>query len=88
MNLEIMRGTLTICSGPVGAGKSTLANTIKGAIRPVSGTVYLSSKRIGYCDKIPRQPNSTIKEVITCFDTCVDMAKYRDAICACYLHVD
>jgi len=46
VSFEIEGAELVGLIGPNGAGKTTLTNILDGAIRPNSGTVYLSGRRI------------------------------------------
>lgn len=50
VNLKAKRGKVLVLLGPNGAGKSTLLNLIAGFLKPESGTIVLSGKRI---DKLP-----------------------------------
>lgn len=88
VSLVMKKGTLTICSGPVGSGKTALAKAILGELRPASGEITLCSKRIGYCDQNPWLPPGTIKEIICSFAEDVDDRRYREVISACCLEQD
>ncbi|KAI8239887.1 ABC transporter atnG [Colletotrichum sp. SAR 10_96] len=67
IDLEVARGSLVMCSGPVGCGKSALAKALIGELPISSGTISLSSKRIGYCAQAPWLPVGTFKEAICGF---------------------
>ncbi|KAF9875444.1 hypothetical protein CkaCkLH20_07264 [Colletotrichum karsti] len=67
INLTIQTGSIVMCSGPVGSGKSILAKTLIGEFRVASGTVSVSSKRIAYCDQSAWLPSGTLQEAICGF---------------------
>lgn len=71
INLELSRGQVVACLGPVGAGKSTLARAILGEVPLMKGTVKYRTERIAYYSQTPWLPNKTIKQVI-----CGAMASY------------
>ena len=71
VNLELSRGQVVACLGPVGAGKSTLAKAILGEVPLSKGTITYRTECIAYCSQVPWLPNRTIKQVI-----CGAMAKY------------
>ncbi|KAK3388850.1 ABC transporter type 1, transmembrane domain-containing protein [Sordaria brevicollis] len=71
INIELSRGQVVACLGPVGAGKSTLARAILGEVPLVKGTVRYRTERIAYYSQKPWLPNKTIKQVI-----CGAMASY------------
>lgn len=66
INLEIPQGSLTILTGPVGAGKTTLARAILGDAPGVvtHGTVRVSSRHVAYCAQNPWLPNQPIRDII------------------------
>ncbi len=45
-NIEVKKGTITSLLGPNGVGKSTLLNTIFGAIEPWGGEVYYDGENV------------------------------------------
>ncbi|KAK2051438.1 P-loop containing nucleoside triphosphate hydrolase protein, partial [Colletotrichum caudatum] len=67
VNLVINRGSITICSGPVGSGKTALLKSLMGELATVSGSISISSKRIGCCEQSPWLPSGTLKEAICGF---------------------
>ncbi|PTB62314.1 hypothetical protein BBK36DRAFT_1172514 [Trichoderma citrinoviride] len=88
VNLVLLRGSVTTCSGPVGSGKSILAKVILGEIPPSEGTVTVSSVSIGYCDQQAWLPTGTVKQIVGGFSTVVDKERYDAAITACCLDHD
>ena len=46
INLEIKRNEITAIVGRSGCGKSTLVDVISGLIKPVSGNIFIDSKKI------------------------------------------
>ncbi|KAI8157757.1 ABC transporter atnG [Colletotrichum sp. SAR 10_70] len=87
INLEVARGSLAMCSGPVGCGKSALAKALIGELPVNSGTISLSSKRIGYCAQSPWLPGGTFKEAI-CGFLPVDQSWYEEVLQLCCLKED
>jgi ABC-type bacteriocin/lantibiotic exporter with double-glycine peptidase domain len=93
INIEIPAHSLAITSGPTGSGKSTLLRAILGEVVPTSGSVGVSTKRIGYCAQKPWLPAGTIRDVIrattkqdgfndTWYDEVVDMCCLKADIAA------
>ncbi|KAF3807888.1 ABC transporter FUM19 [Colletotrichum gloeosporioides] len=87
VDVEVARGSLVMCSGPVGCGKSALAKALIGEIPISSGTISLSSKRIGYCAQSPWLPGGTFKEAI-CGFLPEDQSWYEEVIQLCCLKED
>ncbi|KAK3951770.1 P-loop containing nucleoside triphosphate hydrolase protein [Pseudoneurospora amorphoporcata] len=90
VNLELSRGKVIACLGPVGAGKSTLARAILGEVPLAKGTIRYRTESIAYCSQVPWLPNRTIKQVI-----CGSLARYdvgnewyRAVLKACCLDED
>ncbi|XWW95783.1 hypothetical protein V2A60_003750 [Cordyceps javanica] len=88
INLKLSHGSVTVCCGPVGSGKSVLGKAILGELPAAKGLVRLSSKKIGFCDQNPWVMAGTMKEVICAFDASVDEAKYKSVVKACCLDYD
>ncbi|KNG91202.1 ATP-binding cassette transporter [Aspergillus nomiae NRRL 13137] len=81
LNFKINRGSIVMCAGPVGSGKTTLARALLGEIPLSSGAIYTSSKRIGICAQEPWLPNGSIKEVI-CGGLQTDETWYKQVLVA------
>lgn len=64
ISVKIPRGSITIITGPVGSGKTTLAKTILGETTIISGSVCVYSDHIAYCSQVPWLPNQTIRDII------------------------
>ncbi|KAM7206614.1 P-loop containing nucleoside triphosphate hydrolase protein [Rhypophila sp. PSN 637] len=101
INIDIPKGTIVACSGPVGSGKTTLARAILGEKFPsLSGIVETFSigGRIAYCAQTAWLPNRTIREVIHgpgteakslgYVDDGQDTAWYQTVVQACCLDED
>lgn len=88
VNMELKPASLVIFSGPVGSGKSVLAKTILGEVRPTRGTVSVRSRQIGFCDQNAWLPSGTFKEVVSAFSANVDHGRYQAAVRACCLDYD
>ncbi|KAL6875904.1 P-loop containing nucleoside triphosphate hydrolase protein [Trichoderma longibrachiatum] len=87
INLLVKKGSIVICSGPVGSGKSTLAKALIGELPISSGTISISSKRIGSCEQVSWLPSGTIKEAIIGF-TPEDPDWYDQVVKLCCLDED
>lgn len=64
IDLEMTSGSITMCSGSVGSGKTTLAKLILGEVSPSSGSVHATTRGMGFCSQQPWIPSGTIKDVI------------------------
>lgn len=78
---------LTVILGPVGCGKSTILKTIIGEATVFSGSVWVSSKELAYCDQSPWVSNGSVRENIVSGSD-FDAAWYNTVIHACALQVD
>ncbi|ROV96362.1 hypothetical protein VPNG_09065 [Cytospora leucostoma] len=91
INLELRQGTIVICTGPVGSGKTTLARAILGELPLSQGHFQLSPRKVSYCAQTPWLPNQSIKKVI-CGPTADgedhDETWYQKTIQACSLDSD
>ncbi|KAG6361768.1 hypothetical protein INS49_009996 [Diaporthe citri] len=69
LNLTIPRSSLTIVTGPVAAGKSTLCKALLGEVPFTEGTIrfHQGLPRIGYCDQTPFLTNGSIRSNIIGF---------------------
>lgn len=100
VTLDIPHGSVTILTGPVGAGKTTLARAVvlggdDAAAITTHGIVRVAPSRIAYCAQKPWLPNQTIRDIIrgpadsdSDSDTCFDQARYEEALHACCLGPD
>lgn len=88
INLKLLRGSVTTCSGPVGSGKSVLAKLILGDVTLSSGRIVLSSTKIGLCEQSAWLPNGTIQEIIAGFSGIVNEERYKNAVQTCCLEYD
>lgn len=88
INLTLPYGSVTVCCGAVGSGKSVLGRTLIGEIPTTDGLVEVASDRIGFCDQSPWVVAGTVKQVICAFATSIDEVKYKAVIKACCLDHD
>ena len=71
LSVEIPRGTFTAVVGPNGVGKSTLVRLILGLAKPVSGSVRVDAREIGWVPQM--NPASaagfpvTVEELVGCW---------------------
>jgi ATP-binding cassette, subfamily C (CFTR/MRP), member 1 len=87
INLVVNKGSIVICAGVVGSGKTVLAKCILGEIAASSGTVSVSSKRIAYCEQSPWLPSGTLKEAVCGFGK-FENDWYRHVLKLCCLDED
>ena len=89
INLVIPTYQLTIVTGPVGCGKSTLCKALLGEVPYVKGNVFSSLKplKIGFCDQPPFLPNVSVQEVIVGGEK-FEKAWYRQVVDAAELWPD
>lgn len=88
LHIKADQGSITIISGPVASGKSTLLRAILGEMGSTRGFISLSTKRIGYCAQKPWLPNGSIKQAILGIFDDSDIVWYQQVIEACCLTED
>lgn len=92
ITLDIPHGAVTILTGPVGAGKTTLVRAVLGdATTVVHGTIRISPGRVAYCAQTPWLPNESIRDIIcgpNDDNRICDQARYEEAIHTCCLDPD
>ncbi|WJG35266.1 P-loop containing nucleoside triphosphate hydrolase protein [Fusarium oxysporum Fo47] len=86
-NFTANKGSITICAGAVGSGKTVLAQCILGEIPASSGTISVSSKRIAYCEQSPWLPSGTLKDAVCGFGK-FEPGWYRHVVKLCCLDED
>ncbi|KAL1961481.1 hypothetical protein VTN77DRAFT_1838 [Rasamsonia byssochlamydoides] len=86
INLSVKAGTLTVITGPVGCGKTTLLKGILGEVPCEQGSV---TKKDGaaYCSQTPWLQNTTILDIV-CGASGLEPAWYREVIRSCALDYD
>ncbi|KAF4925460.1 ABC transporter atnG [Colletotrichum viniferum] len=88
VNISIPKSQLTVITGPVASGKSTLCKAFLGEVPYVKGIVKISSGAgIGFCDQTPYLTNTTIYENII-GGSVVDNVWYKTVIRAVDLETD
>ncbi|KZL84742.1 atp-binding cassette [Colletotrichum incanum] len=87
INMAIKKGSIVVCSGPVGSGKTMLTRCLMGELPPASGAISVSSRRIGCCEQSPWLPNGTIKQAICAFEP-ENLTWYKEVIRLCCLDED
>ncbi|KAM3472494.1 hypothetical protein MY5147_005251 [Beauveria neobassiana] len=88
IDMKLRYGSVTICCGSIGSGKSVLGKAILGELHAARDLVEVSSKRVGFCDQTPWIMAGTVKEVICAFASPVDEERYRAVVKACCLDLD
>jgi ABC-type multidrug transport system fused ATPase/permease subunit len=88
IDLDLMRGELTLIIGPVASGKTTLLEAIAGEARIISGSVELTvPEEIAYCGQDAWLLNQSVKENILAFES-YSKDFYEEVIEACQLEED
>ena len=80
----IDKGSVVICSGPIGSGKTMLIKSILSEVCHTSGEISVSSKSIAYCEQSPWLLSATLKEAICGFSP-KDPVFYEEVIRLCCL---
>ncbi|KAM7217664.1 hypothetical protein V8F06_006919 [Rhypophila decipiens] len=85
------KGSLIVCAGAVGTGKTTLAKALLGDLPPDSGVIKTAFGSISYCSQTAWLINGTIKDIIRGppgDTTELDEAWYGKVLHACDLEED
>ncbi|KAH0349062.1 P-loop containing nucleoside triphosphate hydrolase protein, partial [Aureobasidium melanogenum] len=88
INLRINRGSIVVCTGPTGVGKSLLGLAIVGEVKPFKGSISVVSRRIGLCTQLPWLPGQCISEIITGLSRATGMHNdiwYQRVLDACHI---
>ncbi|KAJ9195019.1 hypothetical protein DTO164E3_7003 [Paecilomyces variotii] len=85
VNLHVERETLTILTGPVGCGKTTLLKAILGEIPLERGAVKRQTSAIAYCSQNPWLQNTSILNIV-CGPSALDLEWYREVLQSCALY--
>ncbi|PSR92117.1 P-loop containing nucleoside triphosphate hydrolase protein [Coniella lustricola] len=88
VSLDVERGQILVCSGPVGSGKSVLAKTILGEMPISQGSVGVHTRNIGFCSQNAWLPDGTIRQAVCGLAEHIDTVRYAEAISACCLGHD
>jgi ATP-binding cassette subfamily C (CFTR/MRP) protein 1 len=91
INLRIENGSVVVCTGFTGVGKSVLGLAVIGEISPSKGSISTISKRTGLCTQTPWLPGQSISETIQGFSgmsALHDDAWYRKVLDACCIDND
>lgn len=91
INASMKKGSLIICSGAVGTGKTTLAKALLGDLSPDTGSIKTTFGTIAYCSQTAWLINGTIKDIIQgpwMHERDEDESWYQRVLKACDLHED
>lgn len=86
VNLRVQPGTLVAIIGPVGAGKSSIIQTILGELLPESGTVNVNGT-VSYASQEPWLFTGTVRQNIL-FGQIYDKKRYKIVVKKCALERD
>ena len=88
VSFQMTQGSIAICSGPIGSGKSALALTILGEINPTEGKITIADDSIAFCSTSAWLPIASIRDVISGQSGEFDADWYQTVIQACRLNTD
>jgi len=90
LSVQLKKGSLNVICGAVGTGKTTLARAILGDVTLDSGSISVSTKRIGYCAQKPWLINANIKTIVCgpASEIEIDEEWYETVIRGCGLEED
>lgn len=85
IDLQIMKSTINIVTGPIGSGKSTLVKALLGELPLHGGSISVQFTDIAYCAQAPWIPNMSIRQNICGFgpNSDVDEEWYETVVHAC-----
>ncbi|KNC31637.1 putative multidrug resistance-associated protein lethal(2)03659 [Lucilia cuprina] len=86
VNLRVQPGTLVAIIGPVGAGKSSLIQSILGELHPESGTIKTNGT-VSYASQEPWLFTGTVRQNIL-FGQPMDKKRYHQVVKKCALERD
>lgn len=81
------REQLTIITGPVASGKTTLIRVLLGEVATTEGRVYIDKNRIGYCGQQIWLRNESVKQNII-WPNAMSEGWYNTVTRVCCLHTD
>ncbi|KAH7350682.1 P-loop containing nucleoside triphosphate hydrolase protein [Rhexocercosporidium sp. MPI-PUGE-AT-0058] len=90
INLDIVKGSLTMIVGAVGSGKSTLLKSIIGELQCETGSIIANFKNSAYCSQTPWLQNTTVRNIVTGYDSHAeeDFQWYSSVLHACAFDCD
>ncbi|KAH8653767.1 ABC transporter [Xylariales sp. PMI_506] len=89
ISVTIKKGSLVVCLGAVGTGKTTLAKALLGDVPPDLGTIKTAFDSIAYCAQTAWLTNGKIQDIICSDDDRErDPEWYRRVVHACDLEED
>lgn len=86
ISLQIQPGNVSMISGPVGCGKTTLLKSIIGELPLQSGFIEVPLTSMAYADQVPWLQNMSIRDNICHGD--FNAARYEQVLVACALDRD
>lgn len=87
VNIGIRRGGLTVITGPVAGGKSTLLKGILGETPQATGVTLTSELDVAYCDQTVWLQNTSIRDNIVAYSP-FDAAWYSEVLRVAALDAD
>ncbi|KAH6713295.1 putative multidrug resistance protein, partial [Leptodontidium sp. MPI-SDFR-AT-0119] len=85
IDLDVIKGSLTMVVGVVGSGKSTLLKGIIGELQCETGSIIANFKSSAYCSQTPWLQNTTVRKIVTGYDNPAeeDFQWYNSVLHAC-----
>jgi ATP-binding cassette, subfamily C (CFTR/MRP), member 1 len=91
VNAKIKKGSLVVCVGAVGTGKTTLAKALLGDLPSDTGSIGIAFNSIAYCSQSAWLINGKIQDIIMGppgVDDNKDLSWYRRVLRVCDLEAD
>jgi ATP-binding cassette, subfamily C (CFTR/MRP), member 1 len=88
LTLPIAQGSLTMITGPVGCGKTTLLKALLGELPYTKGSISVRNREMAYCSQGAWLPNGKFREIVCGANSIVDTQWYDTVIHACALEED
>lgn len=88
INATIPANQLTIVTGPISSGKSTVAKLLLGEVEIVEGKIGVADDSIAYCSQVPWIQSGSVRSNIIGQNAAINTAWYQTVIDACCLNTD
>ncbi|CZT41190.1 related to multidrug resistance protein [Rhynchosporium secalis] len=90
IDIDVVKGSLTMIVGVVGSGKSTLLKAMIGELQCEKGAILANFKHSAYCSQVPWLQNTTFRNIVTAHERPIgeDSQWYTSVLHACALDRD